>query len=309
MPQSSAPPSRPTSAPVPGRKPPTGPRAYRPRRHSPTSIKSSTQKVSKDPENVKHLTCYYWKRKGSCIKGDGCAYAHHDTGILADRPLTLFPGGPARAGRNLLRAQEALRQESSDSAPEAPVSDSVQNDGLHSAKAQPEAPVTISADVHTLLAALTASHDQNASLQARIQQLELERDQCRQENYSLRTVQQQNAFLQNQINLFLTKQDSDANWLNARPFGLSSPWGAIGCERNSHPSTGASNSSSTGLATNATVTTQSFPNPLIQQEWTEEEKKEVERTLREIVGKNWWTSQCKLYTMTDDDEFLPDGLL
>ncbi|KEF60466.1 uncharacterized protein A1O9_02027 [Exophiala aquamarina CBS 119918] len=343
MPESSDPPSRPSgaglnrqgesrsaSAPVPGRKPPKGPRAqgrfptgtkHRARLNSSTNIKSSSHKVSSDPRNVKHLTCYYWKT-GSCSKSpEECAYAHHDTGMYTDKPLTLFPGGPAMAGRNLIRAQQTLRLQSSDSTstttvtprsqsqPEAPVT-TISNDDLHFAKVQ-----TRLAEKQALEKALAASLDQHAALQKRSQQLELERDQYHEEVYSLRTVRQQNTFLQNQINLFLTKQDINDNWLNPRPFGLSSPWGAIGSERNSRASTGVSNSPSTGLRTIPTVTTQSSPEPqpsdgkpCFYPEPTGAETGAAWTTRREEAGRKYLTKSCKMLAMADEDEFLPNYL-
>jgi hypothetical protein len=79
--------------------------------------------------SVKHLTCFWWKIKGSCrFAEDDCLYAHRDTGILADAPRQVAPGGkhrslhfsactdsvqfllePAKAGRHLEKAMENLR--------------------------------------------------------------------------------------------------------------------------------------------------------------------------------------------------------
>lgn len=79
--------------------------------------------------SVKHLTCFWWKVKGDCrFSEEDCLYAHHDTGLLADAPRQVTPGGeqvplhlcpdtdapfpllePAKAGRHLEKALENLR--------------------------------------------------------------------------------------------------------------------------------------------------------------------------------------------------------
>ncbi len=79
--------------------------------------------------SVKHLTCFWWKVKGDCrFSADDCLYAHHDTGLLADAPRQVTPGGnrlrvhscaptdyqslslePAKAGRHLEKALDNLR--------------------------------------------------------------------------------------------------------------------------------------------------------------------------------------------------------
>jgi hypothetical protein len=44
--------------------------------------------------SVKHLTCFWWKVKGDCRFSEGdCLYAHRDTGLLADAPRQVTPGG------------------------------------------------------------------------------------------------------------------------------------------------------------------------------------------------------------------------
>ena len=44
--------------------------------------------------SVKHLTCFWWKVKGVCrFSEDDCLYAHRDTGLLADAPRQVAPGG------------------------------------------------------------------------------------------------------------------------------------------------------------------------------------------------------------------------
>lgn len=79
--------------------------------------------------SVKHLTCFWWKVKGDCrFAEEDCLYAHRDTGLLADAPRQVTPGGeqvrctfcahtdhqspalePAKAGRHLEKALENLR--------------------------------------------------------------------------------------------------------------------------------------------------------------------------------------------------------
>ncbi len=44
--------------------------------------------------SVKHLTCFWWKVKGICrFAEDDCLYAHRETGLLADAPRQVKPGG------------------------------------------------------------------------------------------------------------------------------------------------------------------------------------------------------------------------
>jgi hypothetical protein len=44
--------------------------------------------------SVKHLTCFWWKEKGDCrFSEEDCLYAHHDTGLYADPPRQVTPGG------------------------------------------------------------------------------------------------------------------------------------------------------------------------------------------------------------------------
>ena len=44
--------------------------------------------------SVKHLTCFWWKVKGDCRFSEAdCLYAHHETGLLADAPRQVTPGG------------------------------------------------------------------------------------------------------------------------------------------------------------------------------------------------------------------------
>jgi hypothetical protein len=72
------PPSRPRGSPAPPRKSSSNPGTPHP--HGKPS--------------VKHLTCFWWKEKGDCrFKEDDCLYAHRDTGIYADPPRQVIPGG------------------------------------------------------------------------------------------------------------------------------------------------------------------------------------------------------------------------
>ena len=54
-------------------------------------------------DEVKHLTCFYWKYEGGCMHSDDrCLYAHFETGKDADEPKRKLPGGPPIAGRNAM---------------------------------------------------------------------------------------------------------------------------------------------------------------------------------------------------------------
>jgi hypothetical protein len=65
---------------------------------SPHSRKSSSSRPRtphpRGKRSVKHLTCFWWKEKGDCrFKEQDCLYAHHDTGLYADPPRQVVPGG------------------------------------------------------------------------------------------------------------------------------------------------------------------------------------------------------------------------
>jgi hypothetical protein len=88
-----------------GRQPPT-PTAQRgsggrltslPRGSPAQSRKSSSNIGTPHPHgkpSVKHLTCFWWKEKGDCrFKEEDCLYAHRDTGLYADPPRQVIPGG------------------------------------------------------------------------------------------------------------------------------------------------------------------------------------------------------------------------
>jgi hypothetical protein len=67
-------------------------------RRSPHSRKSSSSRPGTPhphgKPSVKHLTCFWWKEKGDCrFKEEDCLYAHHDTGLYADPPRQVIPGG------------------------------------------------------------------------------------------------------------------------------------------------------------------------------------------------------------------------
>jgi hypothetical protein len=93
-----------------------GPVRYSPRPPTPTAKKSKGDHTSSTPRrsphsrkssssrpgtphphgkpSVKHLTCFWWKEKGDCrFKEEDCLYAHHDTGLYADSPRQVVPGG------------------------------------------------------------------------------------------------------------------------------------------------------------------------------------------------------------------------
>jgi hypothetical protein len=49
--------------------------------------------------SVKHLTCFWWKVKGDCrFSEEDCLYAHRETGLLADAPRQVVPGGEKICG-------------------------------------------------------------------------------------------------------------------------------------------------------------------------------------------------------------------
>lgn len=56
------------------------------------SESSSTGAIARP--SVKHLECYYWRRKGHCkYSDDECLYAHHMTGRCAEAPGRVTEGG------------------------------------------------------------------------------------------------------------------------------------------------------------------------------------------------------------------------
>ena len=79
----------------------------RPRRSSSTP---NLQLTVPPQRSVKHMTCAYWASGHCKWSAADCKYAHRDTGIKADKPVTVEKGGPALAGRNL---RSALSQRSS----------------------------------------------------------------------------------------------------------------------------------------------------------------------------------------------------
>ncbi|KAL9122149.1 MAG: hypothetical protein Q9187_001292 [Circinaria calcarea] len=59
-----------------------------------------------DKPSVKHLTCWYWWSRGSCIHSDeSCLYSHYDTGARADQPVKMDPSLPSVAGRNAIELE------------------------------------------------------------------------------------------------------------------------------------------------------------------------------------------------------------
>lgn len=58
--------------------------------HATTSSDGSPPADSHDRRSVKHLTCFWWKEKGSCkYSEEECLYAHSDTGKLLSTLLAL----------------------------------------------------------------------------------------------------------------------------------------------------------------------------------------------------------------------------
>lgn len=67
-------------------------RVIAPPKSSERSQKTSSS-TSNSPPSVKHLTCYFWAKNGTCKwNDDECLYAHHDTGKVANGPLQVEPG-------------------------------------------------------------------------------------------------------------------------------------------------------------------------------------------------------------------------
>jgi hypothetical protein len=88
-------PSRPRT-PTPSHNGSKGKGRYLPRSSSlPSSPKS--RRATPHPygkPSVKHLTCFWWKVKGDCrFSEEDCLYAHRETGLLADAPRQVTPGG------------------------------------------------------------------------------------------------------------------------------------------------------------------------------------------------------------------------
>ncbi|KAI4140226.1 MAG: hypothetical protein L6R39_005893 [Caloplaca ligustica] len=49
----------------------------------------------------KHLTCFYWAKNGSCrYSGEECAYAHYNTGIVANDPMRNHQSVPVSANNS-----------------------------------------------------------------------------------------------------------------------------------------------------------------------------------------------------------------
>lgn len=67
-------------------------RVIAPPKSSERSHKTSPS-TTNSPPSVKHLTCYFWAKNGTCKWNDEeCLYAHHDTGKVANGPLQVEPG-------------------------------------------------------------------------------------------------------------------------------------------------------------------------------------------------------------------------
>lgn len=68
-------------------------RVIAPPKSSERSHKTSSSTTTNSPPSVKHLTCYFWAKNGTCKwNDDECLYAHHDTGKVANGPLQVEPG-------------------------------------------------------------------------------------------------------------------------------------------------------------------------------------------------------------------------
>jgi hypothetical protein len=67
------------------------------RNMSPSPRRTTTpgnNKCSSPKPSVKHLTCWWWHEKGQCrYSEEECLYAHYETGLVADAPRQVRPGG------------------------------------------------------------------------------------------------------------------------------------------------------------------------------------------------------------------------
>jgi hypothetical protein len=75
----------------------------------PSSPKSRKSPHPYGKPSVKHLTCFWWKVKGDCrFSEEDCLYAHHDTGLLADAPRQVTPGGKSIPGNEFGKSTNNL---------------------------------------------------------------------------------------------------------------------------------------------------------------------------------------------------------
>lgn len=288
--------SRSASVPGTSRLPPTGPRAqvqaclpngarHRSRRDSPTPRNGSGPNLQSPTgrPSVKHLTCHYWWFLGSCSKSDEeCLYAHYDTGRYAEKPQTIVPGQPARAGRSL---QQALHNNRSHSNPSLP---SLANSSTPKATAssQPNTPTIITtsnashpatpspattdsssdlatstvkdtatfarqqSQIQVLVKAVVDLQNRQTELMARNRELEAQRALDSQEIDALRCT----------LRLHQLAESNTYMWANSVRLPVSNPWGPIGSERNSATNSGPNSGASNSLANSST---HSSPNPLI----------------------------------------------
>jgi hypothetical protein len=305
MPESSSRPSRPTgpnshrrsesrsaSAPGTSRLPPTGPRAqarfpagarHRSRRDSPTLRNGSSPNLQSPTgrPSVKHLTCHYWWFLGSCSKSDEeCLYAHYDTGRYADKPQTIVPGQPARAGRSLQQALHNNRSHSNPSlpslaagnAPRATASSQpITPIATTSNASHPPSPVTTdrsSSEIATNTAQDTTVFDRrqsqiqvlvNAVVDLQARQAELETRNRELEAQRIRDSQEVDA-LRCSLRLYQLAESRISMWANSVRLPVSNPWGPIGSERNSATNSGPNSGSGNSFANSST---HSSPNPLM----------------------------------------------
>ena len=155
--------------------------------------------------SVKHMTCFWWKDKGECrFSEEDCLYSHHDTGLYADPPRQVLPGGkststplrpqadhsiePAVAGRSLDRALQKLHAErnqsssslrslhSSDAAMEysRPTTPNIDNDMARDLDLTRKAYATVQSDNNFLKGLLGQNSKEKALLISTIETLQAE---------------------------------------------------------------------------------------------------------------------------------------
>jgi hypothetical protein len=74
--------------------PPRTPHSRSPPKQNISSSPESKSSDSSTKPSVKHLSCWWWHEKGQCRYTESeCLYAHHDTGMVADAPRQIKPGG------------------------------------------------------------------------------------------------------------------------------------------------------------------------------------------------------------------------
>ena len=59
----------------------------------PSSATTDASSSGRPAASVKHMTCFFWARNGTCKWSDeDCLYAHYHTGYVANGPLQVEPG-------------------------------------------------------------------------------------------------------------------------------------------------------------------------------------------------------------------------